>query len=424
MPYIKKVLENGLRIVLVPLHDTQTALVMVLTETGSEYESKEKNGISHFLEHMCFKGTTNRPSSKLISAELDGMGAGHNAFTSGDYTGFYAKAHADKTEQMLDIISDMYLNSTFPAEEIEKEKGVVIEEINMKEDRPQSKVWEVLGTALYGDQPAGRTVLGTKETVSSFTREDLLAYHKEQYVPESTIVLIGGKIDADKVTSQVEALFGGIESRKKSERLKVREEQTEPCIALHHKKSDQVHIVLGFRSFINLYDEENMRPTGMLSAVLGRGMSSRLFTRIREDLGLAYYVGASHNAEIDYGLFTINLGVSKKNVTKALEAVFVELKKIKEELVGEEELRRVKDMRKGRFYLGLETSSDWAEFYGFQELNHQNIEEPEEIIAKREAITAEQIQEMAQKIFRPEVLTIAMVGPVDNEEEIRATISL
>jgi predicted Zn-dependent peptidase len=421
---IKKVLSNGLRVIMVPLQETSTAMVMILAETGSEYESKEQNGISHFLEHMCFKGTAKRPSSKVINNELDSLGAATNAFTSCNYTGFYAKAHSDKVEHILDIVSDIYLNSTFPEAEIEKEKGVVIEEINMYEDRPQSKVWDVLNEAVFGDQPAGRNIAGTKETVSSFTREDLVKYHQEHYVPEATTIVISGKIDEAKILSKVETIFGALSPKPKSSRPPVIEKQTEPKVAIHFKESDQTHIVVCFRSFINRYDDAKAYPAGMLGVVLGGGMGSRLFHRIRDELGLAYYVHASHSCDIDYGQFTISLGVSNRSVTQALEAVFDELKKIKKEMVPEEELRRVKDMRLGHFYLGLETSNDWADFYGFQEVYRDEIESPEDVVAKREAVTALDMLKIAKDIFRPENLTIAVVGPIKDEKAVYDTILL
>ncbi len=422
MSYIKKTLPNGLRIILAPLKDTATVTVMVLAETGSEYEKKAENGISHFLEHMCFKGTTKRPSSKIINSELDGLGAASNAFTNTDYTGFYAKAHADKTEQILDIVSDIYLNSTFPESELEKEKGVVIEEINMYEDRPQSKVWDILGEAVFGDQPAGRTIIGTKETVSAITRDDLVAYHTAHYVPEGTVVVIGGKVD-ESIIPKIEMHFGALPKSPKSQRVKVIDEQSKAKVTIHHKKSDQTHIVLAFRTGIDRYNEKAYQA-GLLGSILGAGMSSRLFHRIREELGLAYYISSGHSAELDYGVFSISVGVSNANVGKALEAIFGELRKMKEEVVPEDELRRVKDLRKGHLFLGLETSNDWADFYGFQEVYHDAILSPEKLSAKREAVSAEEVQALAHAIFRPEGLTIAMVGPVEDEKAVYGTISL
>lgn len=423
MPYIKKTLKNGLRIILVPLQDTETITVMALAETGSEYEEKAKNGISHFLEHMCFKGTFKRLTSLDVSLEFDNMGSANNAFTSNDHTGFYGKAHYSKTSNLLEIVSDIYLNSTFPEDEIEKEKGVVIEEINMYEDRPQSKVWDILGEALFGDQPAGRTILGTKETVSSITREDLISYSKKYYVPESTVIVVSGKLNEEKILSEIEAFFGNIPSSPRLLKPKTVDQQSAPLVKIHHKKSDQTHMVIAFRSGINLYDDR-LYTASMMSAVLSKGMSSRLFQKIREELGLAYYVSASHSPELDYGVFTISAGVSNSNVKKAISAIMAELRRLKTELVPEAELRKVKDLRKGHLYLGLESSDSWADFYGFQEIYHEEILTPEQISERREAVTAEDIQKLAQEIFRPDNVTIAVVGPHKDDKVFYDTISL
>lgn len=423
MRYIKKILNNGLRIIMVPLQDTETVTVMALAETGSEYEKESENGISHFLEHMCFKGTVKRPTSLDISLELDNLGSANNAFTSNDHTGFYAKAHSDKTEQLIDIVADIYLNSSFPEEEIKKEKGVVIEEINMYEDRPQSKVWDILAAAVFPNQSAGRTVLGTKETVSNITRDDLIAYHKKHYVPEATVLVVSGKINEEKVFAKIEEQFGRLEKAERIPKPPVVQNQTAPLVKLHHKKSDQTHFVIAFRSFVDLYDAR-VYTAGMLAAILSKGMSSRLFQKIREELGLAYYISAGHNPEIDYGVFTINAGVSNSKLTKAIEAIMSELRKLKEELVPEAELRKIKDLRKGHLYLGLESSDAWADFYGFQEIYREPILTPEEIIARREAVTAEDLKKLAGEIFKPENVTIAIVGPQKDEKAVYDTISL
>lgn len=424
MQYIRKTLENGLRVILVPLKDIETVTVMVLAQTGSEYEEKKQNGLAHFLEHMCFKGTTKRPTSKDISYEIDSLGAANNAFTSNDHTGYYAKAHSTKTAEILDIVADLYLNPAFPEGEIEKEKGVVIEEINMYEDRPQSKVWDVFGEAVFGDQPAGRNIAGTKQTVSSFTRSDLVAYHKKYYIPASTTLVIAGKIDEAALMEQVVSLFRDIPSGTKAEKPKVIDQQSAPKVSILNKQSDQTHIIIGFRTFITKYDEHRVYAAGMLSSVLGAGMSSRLFDKIREELGLAYYVGASHSPEMDYGMFTVRLGVSNLKAKKAIEAVFEELRKVKEELIPEEELRRVKERRRGHMFLGLETSDAWADFYGFQEMYHEKIETPEEVVECRDAVSAEDMMNIAKDIFRPENLTIAMVGPQGDETVFYDTIQL
>ena len=223
MKYNRKVYPNGLRLITVPMKDTGTVTVMILVETGSKYETKDINGISHFLEHMCFKGTVKRPTAYDIAHELDGLGAQSNAFTSQEYTGYYAKGDAKHTEKYFDIISDVYKNSTFPKEEIEKERGVIIEEINMYEDSPRRQVYDELLKLVYGDQPAGWSVLGPKENIRSITREDFIKYHKKHYTPGKTIIVVAGNIDNKKVDTLVKKEFGDIAKKSKSQKIKTKD---------------------------------------------------------------------------------------------------------------------------------------------------------------------------------------------------------
>ena len=194
MEYKKTILKNGLRVITVPMKDNPTVTVLVLVETGSKYETKAKNGISHFLEHMCFKGTAKRPTAQAISSELDGLGSSYNAFTSQEYTGYYAKSSANHFKKIFDVVSDIYLNSAFPAAEIEKEKGVIVEEINMYEDMPHRHVHDLFASLLYGDTPAGWNIAGTRDNVRAMKREDFVQYHQAHYVPKATTVIIAGKV--------------------------------------------------------------------------------------------------------------------------------------------------------------------------------------------------------------------------------------
>lgn len=405
---------------LVPLQENQTVTVMVLAETGSEYENKENNGISHFLEHLCFKGTARRPSSKIINYELDALGSQSNAFTSSEYTGFYAKAQAKHVFKMVDIVSDIYMHSNFPADELEKEKGVVIEEINMYEDQPQQKVWEVLSAAMFEGQAAGRTIIGTKETVTSFTREDVLKYHKEHYVPEATLVVVSGKFDVDEVVKDLEEKFVFEEVSAKKKKVAVVSEQKEAKIVLHEKKSDQTHLVIGFRSF-DTYNKKNT-AVGLLSTILGGGMSSRLFSKMREELGICYYIRSGNSASTDHGEFCISAGVSNARLEEAVKGIVDEIKKMVEEKVDEAELRKAKDYRTGNLYLGLESSDDFSDFYGGQEINHKEIVTPDEVAKRIEAVTAEEIQALAKEILVSSQATLALVGPATDTEKLKSLL--
>ncbi len=422
MKYTLKTLENGLRMMLIPMRDTETVTVMVLAETGSEYETKEQNGISHFLEHMCFKGTLKRSSSAMINYELDSLGSQSNAFTNTEYTGFYAKAHAKHTSKILDIVSDIYLNSTFPEEEMQKEKGVVIEEINMYEDRPDHKVWEVLEGKMYENQAAGRSILGTKETVRSLTRENLLEYHDKHYVAEGTLVVVSGKIEEEKIAAEIENAFKDVKIGEKGKKEKTDDAQEKPEVAMQYKDADQTHLALAFRSF-NHYDKRNFAAS-MLSTILGKGMSSRLFVKMREELGVCYYVRASHSTAIDHGAFSISAGVSNDRVNEALKALIKEVKKITDEKVSAEELQKAKDFKIGNLFLNLESSDAYADFYGFQEIAREEVLSPEEVVRRIEAVTAEDIQNVTRDIFIANKVTLALVGPHKDASVFEKTLKM
>ena len=222
MKFSKKVLKNGLRIITIPMKDNPTVTVLVLVEAGSKYETKKINGISHFLEHMCFKGTTKRPKAADISKELDSLGSQYNAFTAQEYTGYYAKSDARHFRQIFDIVSDIYLNSTFPETEMQKEKGVIIEEINMYEDMPQRHVQDLFMKLLYGDQPAGWNVAGEKKNILKMKRDDFVSYHKKHYLPEATVLVVAGQITEQEVINEVNKIFGKVLRGVKGDKLKVK----------------------------------------------------------------------------------------------------------------------------------------------------------------------------------------------------------
>jgi predicted Zn-dependent peptidase len=423
MNFTKTTLKNGLRIITVPMKDNSTVTVMSLVEAGSNYESKDKNGISHFLEHMCFKGTEKRPSSSVINIELDSLGSQSNAFTGNEYTGYWAKAHHSKTEKLLDIVSDIYLHSKFPAEELEKEKGVIIEEINMYEDLPQMKVGEIFEELLYGNQPAGRPIIGPKENIQKMTREDFVKYHKDHYTAKATTVVVAGKMNEKKVIEQIKKLFDKVSTGKKGKIEKVTEIQKVPQAKVFFKETDQTHLIIGFRTF-DRYDKRNM-TLALLSTVLGGGMSSRLFQKMREELGICYYVRSSKNSYTTHGNFVVSAGVSNTRVKEAVNGILEEVKKIKNELIPENELRKAKDYLTGIMFLGLESSDSLADFYGFQELLHdKKIQTPDDLVKKIEKITAKDIQKLAKEILKNEGMNLAMVGPFKSKGEFLPLLRL
>ncbi len=409
MQFSKKVLPNGLRVITVPMKDNPTVTVLVLVSTGSKYETKKVNGISHFLEHMCFKGTTKRPKAIDISKELDALGSQYNAFTAQEYTGYYAKSDARHFKQILDVVSDVYLNSTFPDAEIEKEKGVIIEEINMYEDTPARHVQDLFMELLYGDTPAGWNIAGEKANILKMKREDFVTYKSKHYVPEATVMVVAGQVKEALVMKEVKKIFGNIPHSKKDQKTKVVEEQAKPEVLVSFKKTDQTHFVLGVRSF-DLFSKKN-NVFSVLGGILGGGMSSRLFQKLREEMGVGYYVRAYNDTYTDHGVFQISAGVDNKRIEEVIKAVLVECKKLKEEKISEEELEKVKEFLIGNMKLSLESSDDIANFHGGQELLQGEIKNIEDKSAEIRKVKAVDIQNLAKEIFVDSKLNLALIGP-------------
>lgn len=422
MNFTKTVLDNGLRIITAPQKDNPAVTVLVLVETGSKYETKELNGISHFLEHMCFKGTKLRPKAIDISSELDGIGAAYNAFTGFEYTGYYAKADKSHFDKTLDVVSDIYLNQIFDPDEIKKESGVVIEEINMYEDLPMRRVQEIFTTLLYGDQPAGWDIAGRKEVIKKITKEDFVKYRSEHYLASATTVIVAGGISEDEALKKIKSAFAGISTGEKRGKLKVKESQESPQILVKHKESDQTHFVLGVRAY-NLFDERRY-ATDVLANVLGGGMSSRLWRVVRGEMGAAYYVGADNDELTDHGYLVASAGVHNQKLLPVIEAILKEFTKLREKEVGEKELKKAKDNMVGRLMLGLETSDSVASFFGMQEVLSKEIMTPEQLAKKIQAVTAKDIKEVAKDIFKNEKLNLAVVGPVENEKGLREILKI
>jgi len=405
----KYILPNGLRVVLVFQPKSLASTALVLVEAGSKYETKKINGVSHFLEHLCFKGTKKRPTSFDITSELEALGAVSNAFTGHEATGYFAKVRKEKLGTALDIIADLYANPVFDAKEIEKEKGVVIEELNMYEDMPMRKVADLFTELMYGDQPAGWDIGGTKEVIRALSRKDIVDYRSRHYVAQATIVVVSGSFDEKKTLADIKKLFGHIPADKKFPKIKTIEKQAEPQVLLRHKESDQTHIILGFRAF-DMFDERRY-ALDVLGDILGGGMSSRLFQKVREQLGAAYYVRAGSDLFTDHGFFAVSAGLDNKRVKEVLEAILGELKIISAKKVSSEELKRAKSHLTGTMMIGLESSDDLAGFYGNQELFRREILLPKDIVKKIEAVTAEEILKVAKSIIKSEHMNLALIGP-------------
>lgn len=417
MDFTTTTLKNGLKVVVSPMPTSPSVTVLVIVKTGSKYETAEMSGISHFLEHLCFKGTTRRPKAIDIARELDAIGADNNAFTAQEYTGYYAKAHPKHFGTILDVISDIYLNPTLEQSEIDKEKGVIIEEINMYEDMPHRIVHDVFVSALYGDQPAGRSILGTKENITRMTRADIAAYRAEHYVASATTVFVSGNVDPETVMPEIERAFAGVPHAGKSDKVPVVEAPHDPILKIRHKETDQTHLVIGVRTFSGR-DKRDM-ALKVLNAVLGGGMSSRLFQKLREEMGVGYYVRSGTDEYSDHGYLAVSTGIDTTRVEEVTAAILTELSRLVTEPVSTEELTKAKEYLIGSMYLGLESSDAIAEYYAAQDIISDEMLTPSELAERVQAVTSEDVQAVARDVMRNDRLAMAIVGNIKNPENLK-----
>jgi predicted Zn-dependent peptidase len=418
----KTFLKNDLRVITIPQNSTEAITILVLVKTGSKYEDKEINGISHFLEHMLFKGTKKRPTPTAVAETLDRVGGIYNAFTGEEYTGFFAKVGSNHFDLALDWISDIILNSKLEEKEIEKEKGVIIEEINMYFDHPSSHVQNLWKELLYKDQSMGRNIAGSKETVMAISREKLIRYFKSQYVSSNMIICVAGRFEEREIFKKIEEKFKKINIGKPFNKPKVVEIQNKPECILEERKTDQAHFCLGVRSY-NIFHPKRY-DQDILAVILGGMMSSRLFIEVREKLGLAYYITTDIYSDTDTGFLVTQAGVDSNKVDKAIKTILKEYKKISQKRVGEKELKKAKDCIKGRMILGLERSNDIAFFYGMQEVLENKILTPKQIYEKIDKITSEDILKVAKDIFKPSKLNLALIGPFNNKGKFEKLLEI
>jgi len=393
--------------------DSPSVTVMALVNTGSYYEDQSVNGISHFLEHMCFKGTDKR-SGKEIMRYLDGLGAETNAFTSNEYTGYYVKSITKHWKKTLAVVSDIFLHSSLPEEEMEKEKGVILGEISMYEDIPMRHVHDKFNELVYGDQPAGKTVLGPRENIQKMTRDDFVKYHAEHYVADATLIIVAGDIEHSEVVSQVEKNFKDISDAEKSEKLKVINTQSSVRMGIHRKDTDQTHLLVGYRS-LGFHHKDTI-ILKLIASLLGGGMSSRLFEKLREDMGVGYYVNAHNVAGSDTGILQVACGIDSTRVTEVLAAINNEFIRLTKESVPADELKRVKEYIIGNTAMALESTDEQAYYYGKSVLLGLPVKTTKDIARDIQSITAADIKRVAKKIVKNDRLNVSMIGPHTNKE--------
>jgi len=415
MHYDVHTLPNGLRIILAQMPENRTATVMMMSGTGSRYENGHENGLAHFLEHMFFKGTKKRPSARAISEQLDGVGAVYNAFTAKERTAYFAKVGKQFLDVALDVISDIFLNSTLPEKEIKKERGAVIQEIDMYEDMPMRTVDNVFDELIYGkEHPLGRTVLGPKENIRAFSRKDFATYHKRNYTPLNTVVSIAGSFDDKKILAKIEKEFGGLKHGKPPAYITFSSVQEEPRTSIRQKKTDQTHFIIGVPAYPYLHKDEF--ALAVLSTILGAGMSSRLFLEVREKRGLAYSVHAWVERYPDCGYLAVQAGVEHVKLEKTVATILSEFRKIKQKKVSAEELNKAKQYIKGTLTLSLETSDEIANHAASTMINIGRVRHLSEILEGIETVTAADVQRVARDLLKTSKLNLAIIGPHVHKE--------
>jgi predicted Zn-dependent peptidase len=407
----RETLGNGLRLLTAPMPQAQSVSCFVMLAAGSRYETRETSGIAHFAEHMFFKGTERRPTARNIAGEVDAIGGEFNAFTSKEYTGYYVRCAAEHRDVALDVLVDMLRNSKFDADEINREKGVIIEEMNMYFDTPRDFIDGVYEELLYGDHPLGWDIIGRKETVQGATRDTFLDYVGHWYKPARMVVGIGGRL-GDGLVGRIEELLGDLPDAPTGSPLPALAAVNGSPVKVHTKASDQAHICLGVRS--RPLDDPDRYVLMVLSTVLGGGMSSRLFTEVRERRGLAYYVYATNHSYTDAGSLYARAGVDIERIDDAVSTVAEELKRIAAEAVPEDELRKAKNFAKGRFVLQIESPHGLIMFGLRREVLEARVPEPEEVLAGLEAVTAEDVKRVAQDLIGDRALRLAVIGPFED----------
>lgn len=415
MHYHRKTLPNGVRVIIIPVAGVESATTLVMYGAGSRYEEKRNNGVSHFLEHMAFKGTTNRPSAREISALIDGIGAEFNAFTSKEYTGYYIKSATSHVPLCLDVLSDMLKNLLLDPSEIEREKGVIIGEISMYEDNPMRNIGEVYESLLYGDTPLGWDTAGTPDIIKSLTRDDFTSYMNEHYSAHNMTVVIAGNVSIESTVEKIEKHFGDVDRFKVKDFIKIKEKQVKPIVKLKPKKTEQAHFALGVRT-VGLNDKKDRYKLGVLASLLGGGMSSRLFYEIRERRGLSYYAHTSSEHYLDTGYLATWIGADPKRVDEAIKVTVEEYVKVAQKgEISEEELKKAKEYMKGHFVLSLEDTRYIASMYASQEILEEKLTDPKEIMKKIDEVTVDDITRIAKIYLDTKALSFAIIGNFEDK---------
>ena len=407
--FLKTTLENGLTLITVPVPQLDSVTTLVAVGAGSRYETKKINGISHFLEHMFFKGSRKYPSAEMISTLVDGIGAVNNAATSKEWTYYWIKSSAKHLELSVDLISSMIKESLMAKEEIEREKGVIVEEIRMRRDNPGIYVWDLFEMLQFGDQPLGYDTAGEEKIINSLNRGDFIKYVDSLYSPKNMVLVLAGKLPPDP-KKLAEKYFSDLPNRSQHKFIPYKKvKQTKPKINIFYKKNDQANLVMGMEGYDR--NDKKRYAARVLGTILGEGMSSRLFLQVRERRGLAYHVSAGHDSYIDSGTFAVFAGLKLEKVYEGLEVILAELERVVKEKVTPDELKKAKEMIRGRLALRSESTNFLAEYFGLNFILDREIETFDDYLKNIDQVTIEDVQKVAQELIKKEKFNLQIVGP-------------
>lgn len=404
-------LPNGVRVISSEIPHVASVSLGAWVGVGARYEPRPMGGVSHFIEHLLFKGTQTR-SALDITRSIEGRGGYLNAFTQEESTCYYARVTADHAWESLDVLVDMVRNPLFDPAEVEKERNVIIEEMLMYEDQPQQVVQEMLGVTLWKNHPLGRPIIGRQETISRMTRDDIVAFKEKRYVPGNTVFAFAGHVTHDECVARVEKAMGDTEKRTIPRFTRVTNQVDQGRAAVQKKSIEQAHLAMGIRLFGR--SDRRRHILKVLNTILGENMSSRLFQIVREKHGLAYSVHSSAHLYADTGTLTISAGLDRDNHVKAQKLILKELARFRDRAVGTRELKRAKDYAKGQILLGLESTTNQMMWLGDNLLSHGRFIDPERSMSEIAAVTAEDIQKLANRFFRKSRLSVSLVSPDAN----------
>jgi predicted Zn-dependent peptidase len=418
MQTITKKLANGLQVILVDTNSFPTLTALVMVGAGSRYENPQNNGIAHFFEHMAFKGSKQFPNAYAISSTVENIGGSFNAFTSKDHTGYWIKATNDHTKTLIDVLSDMILHSLLDPNEIEREKGVIVEEINMYEDMPARKVGDIFEEVVYKGNPLSYDIAGTKETVTRFNRKTFTDYMSELYVPGNATVVLAGGLEGkgDEYMEYIEEKFGTWKNHTASTPVPFTPTQTKPLLYVRNKKTEQVHLSLGYRAFSFL--DERKYALQVLATLLGGGMSSRLFMQVRERRGLCYYISSGREMYADTGMLTTQAGIQndKKKIQDAINVIIDEHDKIARGEITEADVKNAQELVKGRYLLSLEDSMNIATAFGTKYVLEKAIVDPQNVIQKLMSVQKQDVLDVAKLVINKKNLNVALIGAYDESD--------